>query len=595
MKRSRWLDLLRHPGHVTDKQILALVDGETAGRSRRAWQRHLESCWTCRARLREVESTIAEFVAVRSSLVVPAPPRGWVEFPRRLHAASAEIRRVRQPRRYWRWGAIAACILILSVWLARPPGAVSARELLDRSISTENVEGSRLERAAVHQQVRLRISRGGTSVGNTVLDVSGNLGERGMARIVTESGDLWHELDTVLDTNGLGDYPLLSAAAFGKWRSSVVVESEDVRVNGGSESGLYIIRCRSNGKANGRITEGELALRSSDFRVVRLRWLVPVADGERIYELAEISRVLAPRNIPPVSAAVASPAAPHHDPSRLRLPGVSQSVSPVSVAPDLDELEMEAQSSIHRLHLCLGGEVDVVRDANGGLVVRGIATAEERATLASILPASPLLHVEVHSPEEAQPARKSSHHVLAQMPDDRTNRIELPLVEYLRARDIDPSPDLSGVSGNIMDLAWSAQRHASSVRRLAEKYGSTDVLRMNRTARSRLESMLADHLTELSAATLKIRGTLAKLLGQDLPHAPLVAVDPRVVLEPGWASACLESANKVDVMNEGLHELFTVSPETRKQAADSVADVVTRVAEAESSIRKTSMLAAAGR
>jgi hypothetical protein len=48
-------------------------------------------------------------------------------------------------------------------------------------------------------------------------------------------------------------------------------------------------------------------------------------------------------------------------------------------------------------------------------------------------------------------------------------------------------------------------------------------------------------------------------------------------------------------MNEALHELFAVSSETRKQGADSVVEVVTRVAEAESSIRRTSMLAAGGR
>ena len=50
--------------HITDSELLQAADGELSNRRTAEIQEHLASCWSCRARRAEIESTIADFVQV---------------------------------------------------------------------------------------------------------------------------------------------------------------------------------------------------------------------------------------------------------------------------------------------------------------------------------------------------------------------------------------------------------------------------------------------------------------------------------------------------------------------------------------------------
>ena len=50
--------------HLTDERLLLEIDGELPGSDLAAVRSHLEACWECRARRREIESAIADFVRV---------------------------------------------------------------------------------------------------------------------------------------------------------------------------------------------------------------------------------------------------------------------------------------------------------------------------------------------------------------------------------------------------------------------------------------------------------------------------------------------------------------------------------------------------
>jgi hypothetical protein len=56
--------MLREPFHLSDQDILLVVDGEVSGRRARQARAHLTACGLCRSRLGEVEGTIAEFVTL---------------------------------------------------------------------------------------------------------------------------------------------------------------------------------------------------------------------------------------------------------------------------------------------------------------------------------------------------------------------------------------------------------------------------------------------------------------------------------------------------------------------------------------------------
>ena len=69
------MPLLREPFHLSDQDILLVVDGEVSVRRARQARAHLTACWSCRSRLGELEGTIADFVSLhRRTLDATLPP-----------------------------------------------------------------------------------------------------------------------------------------------------------------------------------------------------------------------------------------------------------------------------------------------------------------------------------------------------------------------------------------------------------------------------------------------------------------------------------------------------------------------------------------
>lgn len=56
--------MLLRDSHPSDQELLMAADGELGGRRVRRVAAHLNRCWECRARAREMEAAIAEFVRV---------------------------------------------------------------------------------------------------------------------------------------------------------------------------------------------------------------------------------------------------------------------------------------------------------------------------------------------------------------------------------------------------------------------------------------------------------------------------------------------------------------------------------------------------
>lgn len=60
--------------HLADQELLAAADGELSTRRAAHVRAHLVSCWHCRARMAEIEGTIAEFVRAHRQAVDPQVP-----------------------------------------------------------------------------------------------------------------------------------------------------------------------------------------------------------------------------------------------------------------------------------------------------------------------------------------------------------------------------------------------------------------------------------------------------------------------------------------------------------------------------------------
>lgn len=61
--------------HPSDEQLLLEVEGELSAQEQEALRTHLDACWKCRARRREIENAIADFIRVhQQELNVKLPP-----------------------------------------------------------------------------------------------------------------------------------------------------------------------------------------------------------------------------------------------------------------------------------------------------------------------------------------------------------------------------------------------------------------------------------------------------------------------------------------------------------------------------------------
>jgi hypothetical protein len=74
--------------HISHSELVAAADGELDGARTTAVREHLAACWTCRAQMKEIEDTIAQFVRAHQESL-PVPP---IDAPRAmLRARLAEI------------------------------------------------------------------------------------------------------------------------------------------------------------------------------------------------------------------------------------------------------------------------------------------------------------------------------------------------------------------------------------------------------------------------------------------------------------------------------------------------------------------------
>ena len=57
--------------HVSDEELLLLEDGELPLSRSAEIRSHMEACWSCRTRVKEIEDTIVDFVHVHRAELIP--------------------------------------------------------------------------------------------------------------------------------------------------------------------------------------------------------------------------------------------------------------------------------------------------------------------------------------------------------------------------------------------------------------------------------------------------------------------------------------------------------------------------------------------
>jgi hypothetical protein len=147
--------MLNENAHPADQELLLAADGELPSRDAAQVHAHLAACWECRARMLEIEATIADFMrAHRQSIDPQLPP---IAGPRALLRAQLAALASKPELRQERWliqlnsakrAAVFVCAAVLIV-------AISGGYFLHRSTlgptlgATHSLRAVPIERGAV--------------------------------------------------------------------------------------------------------------------------------------------------------------------------------------------------------------------------------------------------------------------------------------------------------------------------------------------------------------------------------------------------------------------------------------------------------------
>jgi hypothetical protein len=117
--------------HISDQELVMAADGELAQRRLTQVRSHLAACWPCRARAREIDDAVADFIRLQRSSDTQFPaasgPRALLRARLAALAAQPSPRAFPLPAAIWA-GAGVAAVLILMAGLAILPRIVRHRQ-----------------------------------------------------------------------------------------------------------------------------------------------------------------------------------------------------------------------------------------------------------------------------------------------------------------------------------------------------------------------------------------------------------------------------------------------------------------------------------
>ncbi len=162
--------------HLSDDQLLQDLDGELSAHDAKLAAAHLAECWRCRARRRELESAIADFLHAHDR---PLPPG---EGPAALLRARMAQRRAEHPQRLSWWisaaAAAMACVALFAVISRFELGHQAHRAVVVSVPDPRLTPGAtiRIGRRAVCSEIRINNKAVSPAVQRKVFEAYGILG-----------------------------------------------------------------------------------------------------------------------------------------------------------------------------------------------------------------------------------------------------------------------------------------------------------------------------------------------------------------------------------------------------------------------------------
>ena len=601
---SNWFKKLKfEDAHPAEEILLACVDGELSAKETARVRTHLENCWSCRAQLDEIQETITLFVNFRTHIQNPLgepPPNNWSGFDRKLAQAVAENesgkitipnrlgfwQKFRQALNFGEWspagkqfgiGSVAAVLIIALLWQMVGVRNVSAAELLENSIRSQEQNIEKVSQPVVYQKLRLERDGAKTVNWETWHDQTNSRYRQALddersgrqfipAALNVEKNDspdepILREITQILQANRMNPQQPLSAKSFQAWRDSLAEKRDEVensRLNDGEQ--IFILKTVSDGAAeNGKITEAALTVRADDWHAERLRLSVKSETGASVYEFVETAFDVV--SLPALSPEIFSrdsqfpkteitSAAPNVKPLPAVSPSavtesenanstVQSSTSAAASAPPTAataELEVEVLKTLGGIGADIGEEATVTRTAANQLLVQGVVESRERKSeiLNALAPLAgqPGLIIRVETSQEAQKRAAREQTMAAAKNKQNKENDEAVSIQPLEIRDAIPADAevrrylrSKGTSENVLndEVNRFATRtinrsnqvllRALSLKNLAARFSDAQLRAMKSEARNEWLNLIQTRAREIENQNRILRQELGAVFG----------------------------------------------------------------------------------
>jgi hypothetical protein len=550
-----WKTKMGKPASPDDGELLAFLDGELPPLRQAELRQLLENDWSLRVRLGELECDIAAYVrATQSPANADAPPFDDLWRKVSAHAQQDEVAPPLRWQRAQMWmlqpvqlrlALSAGTVLLLAAglvfWLLRSErvSVVSAEELMQRATQSEAKSSQRVGDPVVYRKVQLR--RAG-SVETVQWESWKDARQTGQFRQRIANERLFHgnddkrpallaELETILQANQFDAERPLSAVAFANWRKQLRQFSDTVT---DQRESWRLMTVTAAPHSLNVIKAASLLVRKSDWHALSLQLQVQGENEVREYELIEIAYDVLPLQALTVFADLApTPASATPAPSIVAAMASPAPSASLPSAAALQEAEVAALYALHQLQADLGEQLEVVREGNHQIIVRGLVEQSERKQqLTAALRAIPLVTPQIQTIQEAARQLKPSNAVPAEntvavestvTATPQVNVFQQRLEQQFRQRGLDrnrASQQSAELSNAVVAEARAALSEAWAVRRLSERFQSGE-------AQPRIAEMMRNHTARLRARQRQLQTQLEPLLiGIGGTVAPVTPVTP---------------------------------------------------------------------
>jgi len=603
------------PPHLGDAQIVAYLDGELARWEMNAAKAHLESCWSCRSRMGEVQHGVDRFLDARTVLL---PDESELadsrveQFRQRLarHASASEAAtfqdRVAEGWARFRNSAsalleyrkavlasvVAACLLVV-MFTDVLNTRVSADTVLFRAANYEtshlpqsghvtrtSVRVDRIDRSTNVQKALGTITLVRDSASPAVyLSARSSSGEtenvaakdveqvaQPLLQVVFSGADADPSLVQYLTTQQW--IPDISIAEFQRLIGSRGSTEASARRQDGTFELHYPFAA---GHPSG-IAETLLRVDVHDYAPTGLS-IFTTRDGGSEYRFTRTSFSSELRT--PAMAMLLMPTISSRPETAAPTEPIISKAVPLSYANShATEGEVLLAVTLHQLDTCLGEEVNLFPMSDGSLLVQGLVdnTARRDTIRRALKSVSGELRVEVYVPRELKsgselykppdqslgglPAASSSpSSTLADLSGDSMPLHEMLYRHFLKseasAQDTDKQVAL--FSDEIVTLARQTFLHAWALKRLDREFSPERTSGLPASVLQKIEQMRQDHRHWISTITRRQAEMLAPITGPDMTANGAHMVDGQD------SDTLLRLAQE---QNDLVRSLFTTSQQT---------------------------------